>query len=678
MVFHSYDIFDTLITRCTDSPNGVFAIVQRMLQDETIDEDGIFREFYHSRTWNCFVNNYVAIRSDAEKRTKEIAFCEGREDVSIIDIYEEIKRCESIDPETMRKTMDVEIRVERSCVVPIYENIERIKEDIDKGIKVVLISDMYLGEPVLRTILTEVDEVFRNVPIYVSCDYNMTKLSGTLYRLVRRRENVLYSEWKHIGDNIVSDDTIPQILGIKTERISEQHKTPRLRFYQKNLDSNKAEIQLMMGALKTIQFKNDIEIIGAEIAGPVVFSFVRWVIDTCIERGARNIYFVARDGYILKKVGDIIISTEHLSIKTHYLYSSRRAFQVNEEKSKKLLLDYVKQEMDVTDMQPVFVDVRGTGNTVNTLFELLRSEYGIDPIACYHTMYSSIQNNYGEFLSYTHGDFGDAVEVFCRAPEGECLYYKKDNANRIIPVIDESIGQWGMTGINDFNSGIIRFAELYENILNRLCIRHTDRDMHNKAIYYYMNIKDEILDDYTGDFPFDIDVNGKVVGFAEKISAEDAKKECLYGDEPDYRSRFPAVSYLRSSSKVKNIIKKYNSLSYRLSNEEKDRFEYGLKNIDKKKKRIIIYGAGTLGIIVFRAVECSTDYDFVAWTDTNYKSKKNDLIISPKEALMKSHNLLVIAISNKKWKELIRDLLIEAGEKEIMFADELLIDKAQK
>ena len=675
MVFHSYDIFDTLITRCTDSPNGVFAIVQRILQDETIDEDGIFREFYHSRTWNCFVNNYVAIRSDAEKRTKEIAFCEGREDVSIIDIYEEIKRCESIDPETMRKTMDVEIRVERSCVVPIYENIERIKEDIDKGIKVVLISDMYLGEPVLRTILTEVDEVFRNVPIYVSCDYNMTKLSGTLYRLVRRRENVLYSEWKHIGDNIVSDDTIPQILGIKTERISEQHKTPRLRFYQKNLDSNKAEIQLMMGALKTIQFKNDIEIIGAEIAGPVVFSFVRWVIDTCIERGARNIYFVARDGYILKKVGDIIISTEHLSIKTHYLYSSRRAFQVNEDKSKKLLLDYVKQEMDVTDMQPIFVDVRGTGYTVNTLFELLRSEYGIHPVACYHTMYSSIQKSYGDFLSYTHGDFGDAVEVFCRAPEGECLYYKKDNCDKVIPVTDESVSKWEMTGVNDFNRGIVRFVDCYESVLNRLCIRHVDREMHNKAIYYYMNIKDKILDDYTGDFPFDIDEKGDIDGFAEKISAEDAVKDYLYGIAPDYRSRFFSVSYLRSSSKVKSIIKKYNSFSYKLSYEEMEKYKYTLKKIDKKIKRIIIYGAGKLGIKVFRAVECSDDYAFVAWTDTNYKSKKNDLIISPKEALKKPHDLLVIAIGNKKWKELIFDLLREAGEKEIKFADDLLIDK---
>lgn len=64
---------------------------------------------------------------------------------------------------------------------------------------------------------------------------------------------------------------------------------------------------------------------GANVAGPMIFFFVHWILKNSKERGVKRIYFMARDGQILLKVADIIKKRWGYDIECRYLYVSRQA-----------------------------------------------------------------------------------------------------------------------------------------------------------------------------------------------------------------------------------------------------------------------------------------------------------------------------------------------------------------
>jgi len=66
---------------------------------------------------------------------------------------------------------------------------------------------------------------------------------------------------------------------------------------------------------------------GYQYAGIINFSFIEAVYKYCKKHNLDRIYFMARDGDIMKKVFDIMYAHDK-SIKSYYLYASRRLFLV--------------------------------------------------------------------------------------------------------------------------------------------------------------------------------------------------------------------------------------------------------------------------------------------------------------------------------------------------------------
>lgn len=65
----------------------------------------------------------------------------------------------------------------------------------------------------------------------------------------------------------------------------------------------------------------------AYVTAPVLFCYVSYVIASAEKLGIKRIYFLARDGYILKSIADVIIKSRRLKIETCYLYVSRYALR---------------------------------------------------------------------------------------------------------------------------------------------------------------------------------------------------------------------------------------------------------------------------------------------------------------------------------------------------------------
>ena len=82
--------------------------------------------------------------------------------------------------------------------------------------------------------------------------------------------------------------------------------------------------------------------IGIELGGTILFPYVYWVLEQANKMDIHRLYFVARDGYVLKEIADTIIQHKNLDIETSYIYGSRRAWRLpslNEEFDIFLLLE---------------------------------------------------------------------------------------------------------------------------------------------------------------------------------------------------------------------------------------------------------------------------------------------------------------------------------------------------
>ncbi|MGI6229928.1 MAG: hypothetical protein ACOYJL_03325 [Tractidigestivibacter sp.] len=71
------------------------------------------------------------------------------------------------------------------------------------------------------------------------------------------------------------------------------------------------------------------ELTGYRCLGPMLLGMAEWLIDNVRKQNSHDIYFLARDGYIVKRAVDILLSQLSVDdIHTHYLYGSRRMFGV--------------------------------------------------------------------------------------------------------------------------------------------------------------------------------------------------------------------------------------------------------------------------------------------------------------------------------------------------------------
>lgn len=65
--------------------------------------------------------------------------------------------------------------------------------------------------------------------------------------------------------------------------------------------------------------------VGYQAVGPLCYGFAYWLVGKAREAGIKNLYFLSRDGWLLKQAFDLLPQSVTEGIQSHYLYSSRRA-----------------------------------------------------------------------------------------------------------------------------------------------------------------------------------------------------------------------------------------------------------------------------------------------------------------------------------------------------------------
>lgn len=321
---YSYDIFDTLIARKGVEPISIFYYVKEKMDTNKYDYP------------KYLIDNFPKIRKNAELNVREYynRTINERNDtkceIKLVEIYDRIKSLYNITDEAASALMDLEIEGELENVIPIKKNIDTLKEQLKKKNKVILISDMYLPEEIIKKMLDLADPILGELDLYLSSTLGYQKSKKTLYLEVYKKYGIHYNfkKWIHTGDNEHSDNKMAKSLNIETIKID------KLEFnnYEKELVKkiNTYDAYLVAGLLA--RFRDNHPKIKANFAyGYVSLLFVPyiyWAIHDSINNNYENAYFISRDGHHLKKIADKIIEIEKLNINTKYIYASRKTWRV--------------------------------------------------------------------------------------------------------------------------------------------------------------------------------------------------------------------------------------------------------------------------------------------------------------------------------------------------------------
>lgn len=280
----SFDVFDTLIFRTVSSPDKILDLA--ILK---------YQEIYGNS-----IKTFKIKRQYAENFSRKYY---SRE-VNIDEIYDFL----DLKDEIADRFKEIEKNIEVKNCIPNLPMISVLKECRKRGKKIVITSDMYLTSDVF-------DEIFNKIGItydylFISGEVKKTKRQGNLFAYLLNKLNIESSQIAHIGDDIHSDISMPRKYGIcSLERL----KYTSANFESYNTKSDVASDQLEqlysysvseMGA-ETPEFR-----VGYNVVGPFLFSFCHWIHLKKVEKHIDVLFFVAREGFLIKKIYDILFPND--------------------------------------------------------------------------------------------------------------------------------------------------------------------------------------------------------------------------------------------------------------------------------------------------------------------------------------------------------------------------------
>ncbi len=286
----SFDIFDTLLLRPFTDSTDVFAYIE---------------EKY---CWKGF----KAIRKKAEIVARNNSV---NEDITYDEIYQRIPE---YDP-------SIELETEKQILRFNPEIKELFEYSVRSNKKVIIISDMYLPKEFLVEVL-KVNGYEGYEGLYISASEGVTKASGNLYKRVLNRLQIAPHALLHIGDNVVSDYTIPKKLGMKAcyyPKVCDQYLSKK-PFRTKMCGSLPGSMFIQLSAIYSLQNRDYWERFGYEIAGALCYAYTMWVFNEVKDvKTDADLLFVARDGYLLKLFFEAMNGEKRNNITSYYVYAPR-------------------------------------------------------------------------------------------------------------------------------------------------------------------------------------------------------------------------------------------------------------------------------------------------------------------------------------------------------------------
>ena len=400
----SFDIFDTLLLRPFLQPTDLFAYL------------GLQKQMSQFAEYRQFEEKMARVRVKLKHKDYE--------DVTFDEIY--AGQLNKLYPHFK----ELELKIEAETLTQNKEIYEAYKYALDKKKTIIITSDMYLSKDFLIKVLSAngYDNYFK---IYVSSEIRKTKSTGNLYKYIINDLAVPAGKILHIGDNYQSDIVNANKAGIDTfyyqilrDRYLNSVTNEKNRiFWQTNKDKT-------FNTVISLQVFNDVNPknvnywykLGYQYGGPLVLAFMQTIIDIAKIRELTDLFFVARDGYILNKIYPLLKG--NCKAKNHYIYAqrqlSRLCLQENTEYNEFSANEYKKY----IDSVSLLGNKIGLVDTCTRLFsaQKLIEQFLTDKdiIGIYLAVELNYQYNYINLFGKSGGTVGfnwDLIELLMTSPE---------------------------------------------------------------------------------------------------------------------------------------------------------------------------------------------------------------------------------------------------------------------
>lgn len=336
----SFDIFDTLISRPFYYPTDLFELMNSS---------------FDKITNNSFNITFKKMRQSAEEFAREdMRRIGNNEDVTLSEIYASFEKHYGISHENAEKMKKIESDLEIKFCTARKTGKELYEFAYELGKRIVITSDMYLEYDVVNEILRK-NGYTKHEQLFLSSQEKALKVTGTLFSKVLKTLRIKPEKLLHIGDSWEPDIVSPGHLGIRTfffpkareafENVINGIKTNNSAWTEKYTglpisDAGSARkslgyrTMLSMVANKFFDnpfvsfdeksdFNSDPRFIGYYVIGMHCAGISSWIERTSNICDYKNVYFLARDGYLPMKAFDIYIKWNGSKLKSYYLHASR-------------------------------------------------------------------------------------------------------------------------------------------------------------------------------------------------------------------------------------------------------------------------------------------------------------------------------------------------------------------
>ncbi|MGC8947319.1 MAG: rhamnan synthesis F family protein, partial [Anaerolineae bacterium] len=350
-----FDVFDTLLSRPLLNSESIKDVVARRIGGEV----------------GSLYKQYRSVAEDMARREKG-------QDVGMDEIYTYLHRLTGLSETIIKEIRDIEEKVEEASVEPRWEVVRLFQDALGTGKPVVLATDMFLPRKAIERFLRKFGIVGWD-ELFVSSEIGMRKDNGRLYEYILSKYDLKPSQILVIGDDERSDTQIPCDMGASFIHILKPIELARglprfsslIAHHERNDDLD-AQITLGLVVRKNfapITYPNfdPTSLVqatpynwGYSLVGPLLVSFAQWLLEMAREDGVERLYFLAREGRLMKEVYDRWSQGIPEVPRSEYLVISRRAAGVAA----------ISQFEDI-------VEIARTIYFPNTLESFLQTRYGL-------------------------------------------------------------------------------------------------------------------------------------------------------------------------------------------------------------------------------------------------------------------------------------------------------------
>jgi hypothetical protein len=277
---------------------------------------------------------FVQVRGTAEHRAQQR---HHRDTVSMEEIYDEVCPALGKGQPSAENLIAFEMESERSVLQPSEWGRKMVSKARRDGRPVIFLSDTYLHEDFLLSVLSSFSLVEAGDRLYASSARGASKAFGGLYQLVQKDLGMSADSFLHIGNSEKVDVALAKKAGWHSMRLDDVDWTRREQFLWHLTNTTGNLSRTVHAAVRNARLnvqesgagRNETVAasLGSAVAGPILAAYAQWVLEQARDQGLQELFFLSRDAQVIYEICRILAASfSEPAPALTYVYGSRQVW----------------------------------------------------------------------------------------------------------------------------------------------------------------------------------------------------------------------------------------------------------------------------------------------------------------------------------------------------------------